>query len=266
MTAAEPKTAAMVTFEKNLDSVHHLLSMSGRETIIIRASAKRTKAVTDAVIPKVTSLRAAGAPIGRELRKLERSIDSLNSRVDKGVERLLTAALWEVVILVTAAEAYLHDVLKSAAKIDPSLMEKSQQPIRYADVVHAGSIEELADEMRSRWARGWVDDGGPTRWISRLEKMGARGFATDLPPQLERIWGIRHVVVHSAGVATPDFVRHHPGVVVAVGDRVRVSTRDIGAFAKQLGAFVEPVEEYVLKRYPALNVTPRIKMEKGDIQ
>ncbi len=205
------------------------------------------------------ALKEGGAPIGRELRRLNRSVNSLVKRVNEGLDRVRTSHSGKSSLRLPPVEIYLQDVFKGAAKIDPTLMEKSEQPIRYADVVRAGSIEELGDEMGSRWARGWVEDGGPARWISRFEKMGARGFAADLPAQLERIWGIRHVIVHSAGVATPDFVRRHPGVATAVGDLVRISTGDLEIFASQTIAFVKPVEAYILKRYPALNVTPRIK-------
>src|SRR5207247_11316116 len=123
-----------------------------------------------------------------------------------------TASLWQVVMLVTCVEAYLQDVLSAAARADPDLMSKSQQLAPYADIIAATSLDELANELRARWARGWLADGGPTRWISRFERMGARGYPDDLAARLERIWGIRHVVVHSAGVATPDSVQRHPGV------------------------------------------------------
>jgi hypothetical protein len=113
-------------------------------------------------------------------------------------------------MLVTCVEAYLHDVLSTTASVDPKLMSKSEQPVYYTDVIGAGSLDELANELRARWARGWLDDGAPTRWLSRLHAMGARGYPDDLAPRLERIWGIRHVVVHAAGVADADFVKRHP--------------------------------------------------------
>jgi hypothetical protein len=153
---------------------------------------------------------------------------------------------------VTCVEAYLQDLLSVAASVDPELMSESQQLAPYADVIAATSLTELANELRARWARGWLSDGGPTRWISRLERMGARGYPVDLVPRLELISGIRHAAVHAAGVATVDFVKRHPGVVTAAGDRLRVKSKDYAAFFDAIKGFVEPTERFFLARYPSL--------------
>jgi hypothetical protein len=101
------------------------------------------------------------------------------------LERYRTATLWQVVMLVTCVEAYLQDVLAAAASVDPEFMRESKQVAPYADVVSATSLDDLANDLRQRWARGWLSDGGPTRWISRLNGMGAKSFPTDLAPRLE---------------------------------------------------------------------------------
>ena len=82
--------------------------------------------------------------------------------------------------------------------------------------------------------------------------MGARGYPADLAPRMELIWGIRHTVVHAAGVANKDFVERHPGVVKAAGDRLRVNIGDFGSFLTTVGHFLEPTEKFFLKRYPSL--------------
>ena len=162
-------------------------------------------------------------------------------------------------MLVTCVEAYLQDVLTAAAGVDPELTSKSEQRALYADVIAATSLDALANDLRARWARGWVDDGGPSRWIERLGKMGARGYPDDLGPRLERFWGIRHVVVHAAGIATSDFVKRHPGVVKAIGNRVRVNSHDLEKFVHGVEDFVEPTDRYFLARYPSLLVAPPAK-------
>jgi hypothetical protein len=155
-------------------------------------------------------------------------------------------------MLVTCIEAYLQDLLVAAASVDPKFMSKSQQVAPYADVVSATSLDELANELRRRWARGWLSDGGPTHWISSLHKMGAKDYPVGLAPRLELIWGIRHVTVHAAGVATADFLKRHPGAAGAVGDRVRVNSRQFQAFFEAARAFLEPTERFFLARYPSL--------------
>jgi hypothetical protein len=99
---------------------------------------------------------------------------------------------------------------------------------------------------------GLAERWGPTRWISRLGKMGVTGYSADLAPRLEHYWGIRHVVVHAAGIATADFVKRHPDVVVAAGDRVRVTHHDLKKFFDAVQEFMEPIEKFFLARYPAM--------------
>ena len=122
----------------------------------------------------------------------------------------------------------------------------------YADVIAASSLDELASDLRARWARGWLSDGGPTRCLSRFAKMGARGYPADLAQRLELMWGIRHAVVHAAGVADVEFVKRHPGVAKVEGERLPIGTKDIGVFIGAARTFLEPTEQFFLARYPSL--------------
>ena len=206
---------------------------------------------------KTAAMRRHMTPIGdltkrTERAKTVRSFRRFNATLRMRLDRFNTAMLWQVVILVTCIEAYLQDLLAAAASVDPELMSKSQQVAPYADVVSATSLDELAGELRRRWARGWLSDGGPARWVSRLHRMGARGYPVGLGPRLEFIWGIRHVAVHSAGVATADFLKRHPGAVGAVGDRVQVRSQQFGAFLDDARDFLEPTDRFFLARCPSL--------------
>jgi hypothetical protein len=244
-----PHTIAWLAFEKNLDSINHMMALQLRELAVMKSATTRAKtSVTNATEARKAPDRARGGAVGKHLRSIRGSIETLNV----GIDRITVSWLWQVVMLVTCVDAYLQDVLCSAASVDSELMSKSEHPTTYADVVAALSLEELASGLRARWARGWVSDGGPTRWISRLTKMGARGYSDDLAHRLERIWGIRHVVVHSAGAATAEFVKRHPGVVAGHGDRVRVMGPEFILFVQAVHEFTEPTEAYFLARYPSL--------------
>jgi hypothetical protein len=245
-------TRAWLTHEENLGTIGHMLGMQHREAVALRAAGARMYAYAGNKMPDLTT------KAGRA--KLERSLRHFNKTIDASIGRLGTGKLWVVVMLVTCVEAYLHDVLSIAASVDPKLMSKSEQPAHYADVIEAASLDELANELRARWARGWLRDGGPTRWLSRLHGLGARGYPDKLALRLERIWGIRHVVVHAAGVATADFVKRHPGVVAARCDRLRVTDQDLIAFLEAAKHFTEPTEAFFLSRYPAI---PRMKSLGG---
>ena len=131
------------------------------------------------------------------------------AQIGKSIERFQAHKPWAVVILATCVEAYLQDLLADAAGIDTDLMGRSEQRAMYSDVIAAASLDELAAGSRTKWARGWVADGGPAKWIRSLLAMSARGYADDLSARLELVWGIRHVVVHRAGTADADFVGPH---------------------------------------------------------
>jgi hypothetical protein len=240
-----PHTRASLAFEQNLDSIKHMLTLSHREAVGIKAHASRFGNSLKNGVDLAT--KAARAKLVRSLKRFVKTLETRRKRFE-------TITLWQVVMMVTCVEAYLQDVLTAAASVDPELMSNSEQRALYADVIAATSLETLANDLRARWARGWLSDGGPSRWIERLGKMGARGYPNDLGPRLERLWGVRHVVVHTAGVATADFVKRHPGVVAAAGDRVRVNSHDLKKFFEAIRDFMVPTEAFFLARYPSLLV------------
>lgn len=248
-SVSTPHTRALLAFEQNLDSIGHMQRLTGHQLALIKAQvAKANQVATFALEQRALATKPGNTKLTRSLKRLTRLLETLNFRM----EGFHTITLWQVVMLVTCVEAYLQDVLTAAASVDPELMSKSEQRAPYADVIAATSLEVLANDLRTRWTRGWLSDGGPSRWIERLGKMGARGYPNDLGPRLERFWGIRHVIVHTAGVATADFVKRHPGVVGAAGNRVRVNFHDLKRFIQAVKGFIEPTDGFFLTRYPSM--------------
>lgn len=257
-----PHTKAWVTFEQNLDSIAHMVALLSREQAFMQNASTRLKTSAAHVTTEVTRLQILVGkspalpllPLQTAVAKFTRSSEHYKRTRQTGRERMTTVTLWQVVMLVTCVEAYLQDLLAITASVDPKLMDKSQQVAPYADIISATSLNELVSELRARWARGWLSAGGPTRWISRLKKMGARGYSDGLATRLELIWGIRHVVVHAAGVATADFVKRHPGFggAAIAGDRVRMEVHDLHTFIESAKGFLEPTERFFVKRYPSL--------------
>lgn len=249
---SQPHTAAWQTLEENLESVMHLVSLGGAEMRQVVADVTRAgKRVHESLVKSED--KKLGKPL---IRSLERTLKKITTRID----RYQTTELWQVVILVTCVETYLQDLLAAAAAIATELMkDPEKQRATYADVIAADSLDALATEMRMRWARRWISDGGPTQWITRLEQMGMRGHSADLGSRLELVWGIRHVMVHAAGVATSDFMRLYPGYRLAAGNRVRVSSSDFLKLLNLTREFLEATETYFVNRFPSLgasNTTP----------
>ena len=175
-TVPTPHTEAWIALERNLESISHMVALAAHE---IASGKTMTKRRTKFQIGDLSKKEVRA----RQVRSLKRFTSTLQVRLD----RTGTVWLWQVVMLVTCVEAYLQDLLVAAALVDREFMKNSKQVAAYADVVSAKSLEELATEMRRRWARGWLNDGGPTRWISTLQKMGAKEFPVGLAPRLELI-------------------------------------------------------------------------------
>jgi len=250
-----PHTGAWLAFEENLDSILHVVALQSRETsALTAATARLQRSLKARAVPLQSASDAASQKAAKD--KVVRAVQRFSKISTTSVERILVVNLWAVVMIVTFVEAYIQDVLSAAASVERKLMAKSEQRALYADVLAAESIEALANGMRVRWARAWVTDGGPTRWIKRLEAMGVSKFPADLAGRLELLWGIRHVVVHSAGFATSDFATRHPRFGATPGARVRVSSPTLTSFIGAMTDFVTPTEEFFLGRFPSLVAPP----------
>ncbi|PSB25768.1 hypothetical protein [Stenomitos frigidus] len=155
---------------------------------------------------------------------------------------------WMPVLIVTIVEAYLMDVLVYTARTDSTLMEESKMSASYSEMTNASSLEELLQGLRYQWARKFINEGGPKCWIKSLKKMGARGYSSELAKEMETLWGIRHLIVHSTGISTPDFVRRHPDFGVAVGEKIQVRLNQLGDWVKHIYHFVDVTDAYFAQR------------------
>lgn len=242
-TVSQSCTKALFVFEQN---VNMLIPMSFLALTELRA------AITDVNVAskKVSKI------LPSEGLQLTRSLEDINvalCKVTTCLEQHYKAIQWQVVMLVTYAEAYLQDVLEAAATVGPDLMAKSEQSASYCEVINAISLEQLASELRQKWARSWLNNGGPNLWIKQLTKMGVCSYPADLATKLEYIWGIRHVVVHANGLATPDFLRRHPSGAKVVGDRLLIKPEEFTSYVSAVSMFVQSTDRYFLRRYPLLS-------------
>jgi hypothetical protein len=183
-------TPAYATFQKNVADMHRLFMVVEEDLFNREREAERLARKVQKRLPGSTQ------SFERIYRDVSKTIDF--------VQR------WCIVMVVTAAETYLQDALAYCALVDPSIMSDVAQVASYNEVLGAQSTQDLAGLLRLRWARNFVDKGGPATWIERLQRMGARPFRSALGADLEKIWGIRHVVVHRAGVVTHDFAQRYP--------------------------------------------------------
>lgn len=244
---------AMVTFVENVRRLRQLLNVIHRGGTQLGQEVEGLSLQLELVV-------------GGKKRRVPRRVKGLKAKAKRltaetrafqgGIQLLLE---WQVVMLVTFTETYLQDALASAAAVDPSLM--LQPPTAsYDDVVSASSLDSLAKNLQRRWAaRHFVDTGGPTKWIDRLHQMGARTLNRSLASDMEELWGLRHVVVHSAGVATPEFTRLYPGFGARIGDRIHIASDSLTKYIRACGMFVLEMDQYLVSRFPTLAIKGRVR-------
>lgn len=239
-----PITVQYRAFMDNMDAVVWLFRYAGLEMdeYTRRDIRAEKRAKTAIKIPTSDS----------QERIARRKLEGVNAALDK----VLVLLEWAPVILVTAVEAYLQDVLASVAAVDTTLMARSNQTVSYLELTRAVSLQDVLEQGRLRWARNVLDNGGPSYWIKRLERMGARGYDKDTATRLERLIGTRHVVVHSAGIVTRDFVGRH-GAVARFGERVPVTLALQSEWAAAAFDFAGTTDKFFVGRWPALGSPQR---------
>jgi len=79
--------------------------------------------------------------------------------------------------------------------------------------------------------------------------MGARGYEPQTAERMETLWGVRHVIVHSAGIATPDFVRRHADYGAQVGASIVIRLAQVQEWIESIYNFVDVTDSYFAQRY-----------------
>lgn len=251
-TTSVPRTPAYTNFDLNTDRLTHFIAFIGRGVPGISKEADFSKINSilstisnqkqeSNIEERVAEVKQGIAEVNQEILAYAGKLDAYNSGLNVGLE-------WISVLMVTIVESYLIDVLVYAASADPTLMQKSQMPATYSEVINASSLENLLQDLRYRWARKFINEGGPKYWIHTLTKMGARGYSLELTREMETLWGIRHLIVHSTGISTPDFVQRHSDFGVAVGERVQVKLNHLSDWGECIYHFVDVTDAYFAQR------------------
>jgi hypothetical protein len=93
----------------------------------------------------------------------------------------------------------------------------------------------------------FIDGGGPSSWIKRLSKMGSRGYSTDLATTMEQVWGVRHLIVHRAGLPDRAFSQRHPMVPRAENGRISIEGELLTQYALAIVVFVGMTDRYLTR-------------------
>jgi hypothetical protein len=240
-----PKTRAYLAFERNCDDV--MVLVKGTSTALRGVNSIGNDAVR--LVPvKVAEMLKGGKIISRA--EIDEEIRSFESLVQVVMDMSAVVHSWILVMVVTFAETYLHDILADCAALDPGLMNDSQQSATFEDIDAASSLVELKAELTSRWASNWIQRrGGPRKFVSTLHDYGARGFEATAVDALEELWGIRHVIVHRAGYADASFVRRHPSLGIAIGERIAVTDDHLKRYLTAMKNLIDTTDRFFSRRY-----------------
>jgi hypothetical protein len=221
-------------------SMHTFLANARRLESLIEVLAKDA----DAHRAAITSLEQIKHP-GESVSRFQEVTEQLGNYL---VVRLFVHE-WYSVMEVTFAEAFLHDVLVECAAVDPQLMSDSKQSASYEELQGAASLEDVRLQLRGRWAKNFIDRGGPSTWLDRFTRMGAKQFPEGLADRLEELWGVRHLVVHHAGRLTNDFIKRHSTFTAMNDGRLSLDKQKVLGYVQDVSTLVEVVDRFVVNRY-----------------
>lgn len=77
---------------------------------------------------------------------------------------------------------------------------------------------------------------------------GARGYRSETVTEMETLWDVRNLIVHSAAVVNADFVRSHPELKAEVGKRLTIKSPQIKQWSAAIYDFVDITDQYFVRR------------------
>jgi hypothetical protein len=167
----------------------------------------------------------------------ENGLRSFQARASYGA--LKTTHYWLTVVLATLIEAYLKDGLAFMVLHDPAMHSLPGWEPR----------EERNRASARRFSRRWMrSHKGPSRWLEGLQELGITGFVPDLAETLNEMLGVRHLVVHSAGVVDEEYLRHHPTSLWRLGAEAEIDEGMLRGFIQGAFDFFAPIEVQAVGR------------------
>lgn len=146
---------------------------------------------------------------------------------------LRTTSYWLTAILVTLIETYTKDLLTFVAARDPGL---------FGDLGASLSPRQVA--------RKWVQRRkAPREWLEGFGLLGVNGFSPDTDQVLYELLGVRHLVVHSAGIVDEGYLEHHPSSGWTLGSEARIDEAMLHTFIRATFDFFAPIEAHFVARF-----------------
>jgi hypothetical protein len=67
---------------------------------------------------------------------------------------------------------------------------------------------------------------------------------------METLWGVRHLIIHSAAIVNAEFISHHPDFKAQLGKRFIVNNTQLKQWLEVMFDFVEVTDRYFARGCP----------------
>jgi len=220
------RTEAYRTFEANVDELLAMFKLL--MPVELQQKVKKVE----------KSIRRHRKNTPARARVIEKAVSDLSSTVEDYARGRILLLDWTSAVLVTVVLAYMEDGLVFVATKNPDLL-KNAHPLDNDRILQAVSIEDLRTELRRQWANKKLL-GGPLKWLSLLNEMGAKQYTKDCDFRLQHLWDTRNLIVHGRGIATVPYIESYKKPALKLGDRVHV-----GPGFKVLKWWMAGIEDFV---------------------
>jgi hypothetical protein len=240
-----PSTQAGENFGANLAQISLLISILPVEL------KRRVLRPTSSVLRRVSQAKKHASEgdnsqgkVRFEGKWLEREASKFTTGVATYIQLQQMICEWSAVMLVTFIEAYVEEGLMLIATKNQDWVKDAELPLDYETVFEADSIEGLKNELRRRWANKTVK-GGPEKWFTRLQRMGAEEYSDDCRFRLQHLWDTRNLIVHAQAKVSPAYLKKYQHKIgLKAGDRIRVNGNTVVWWNQGMKDFFEPTDRF----------------------
>ena len=149
-------------------------------------------------------------------------------------------------LAVAAYEAFLKDVIRAEALKKPSIVrefpnveKQAYSPAlrRYRDKVRMAKAELLAESLEPHHTTS------VRSYFKRIYRIENVFETAEIERAISRFIQIRHLIVHSGGIVSPDFRRKTKWKAQRIGDRIELPCRSVLRQIETIRRFGKRVKE-----------------------
>ncbi|WP_375509796.1 hypothetical protein [uncultured Nostoc sp.] len=161
--------------------------------------------------------------------------------------------------IVSCFEVYIQDLLYEIFIHYPNTL-RCNKTLTSDEIIKYSSMDELISQMAQIEASKSTD-GSAVEYLTRMAKKFGFNKIEELINQgiiqggIEKISGIRNVIVHSGGVVDAAYLRRYPQSSFQEGDSIKVNLQDMASISENIRLTVGIIESLVTQKFGDIAVT-----------